>query len=90
MRSWKRSLAHLTSIAVRCLDASQRQLLNWLPYMRTILHNVDVACGNAGKTLTLTEFLQSLHLSQIKQLRNRVTAKTYKPPPLPNKKGTVA
>ncbi|DBA76788.1 hypothetical protein WJX79_007068 [Trebouxia sp. C0005] len=44
---------------------------------------------NSGKTLTLTEFLQSLHLSQIKQLRNRVTAKTYKPPPLPSKKSAA-
>ena len=47
-----------------------------------------VTCG-AGKTLTLTEFLQSLHLSQIKQLRNRVTAKTYKPPPLPTKRSAA-
>jgi calmodulin len=41
---------------------------------------------NSGKTLTLTEFLTSLHVSQVKQLRNRVTAKTYKPPPVVAKK----
>ncbi|KAK9806945.1 hypothetical protein WJX72_008320 [[Myrmecia] bisecta] len=41
---------------------------------------------NSGKTLTLTEFLQSLHISQVKQLRNRITAKTYKPPPVTQKK----
>lgn len=35
---------------------------------------------NSGKTLTLTEFLSSLHASQVKQLRNRVTAKTYVAP----------
>lgn len=36
---------------------------------------------NSGKDLTLTEFLHSLNMSQIKQLRSKVTAKTYKPPP---------
>lgn len=35
---------------------------------------------NSGKTLTLSEFLHSLHISQVKQLTTRVTAKTYKPP----------
>jgi hypothetical protein len=30
---------------------------------------------NSGKTLTLTEFLQSLQASQIKQLRSRPTMK---------------
>ena len=44
----------------------------------------------AGKTLTLTEFLQSLHLSQVKQLRNRVTAKTYKPPPMEKRRTSAA
>jgi calmodulin len=39
---------------------------------------------NSGKTLTLTEFLSSLHASQVKQLRSRVTAKTYVAP-LPGK-----
>ena len=34
---------------------------------------------NSGKSLTLSEFLQSLHVSQVKQLMSRVTAKTYKP-----------
>lgn len=52
------------------------------------IYSTHVTCG-AGKTLTLTEFLQSLHLSQIKQLRNRVTAKTYKPPPLPTKRSAA-
>ncbi|KAK9828345.1 hypothetical protein WJX74_010159 [Apatococcus lobatus] len=37
---------------------------------------------NSGKTLSLTEFLHSLQQSQVKQLQSRVTAKTYKPPPL--------
>eukprot|EP00891_Asterochloris_glomerata_P002825 jgi/Astpho2/2825/fgenesh1_pm.00050_%23_29_t len=45
---------------------------------------------NSGKTLTLTEFLQSLHLSQVKQLRNRVTAKTYKPPPMEKRRTSAA
>ncbi len=36
---------------------------------------------NSGKILTLTEFLHCLHASQVKQLLNRVTAKTYKAPP---------
>lgn len=36
---------------------------------------------NSGKTLTLSQFMHSLHLSQIRQLNSRVTAKTYKPPP---------
>ncbi|EIE27318.1 outer dynein arm-docking complex subunit 3 [Coccomyxa subellipsoidea C-169] len=35
---------------------------------------------NSGKTLTLTQFLHSLHVSQIRQLNSRVTAKTYQPP----------
>lgn len=35
---------------------------------------------NSGKTLTLTEFLSSLHANQVKQLRSRVTAKTYAAP----------
>jgi calmodulin len=41
---------------------------------------------NSGKTLTLTEFLNCLHASQVKQLRNRVTSKTYKAPPPATKK----
>lgn len=36
---------------------------------------------NSGKILTLTEFMHCLHASQVKQLLNRVTAKTYKAPP---------
>mmetsp|Transcript_1464 Transcript_1464/g.4989 ORF Transcript_1464/g.4989 Transcript_1464/m.4989 type:complete len:184 (-) Transcript_1464:201-752(-) len=36
---------------------------------------------NSNRELTLTEFLDSLNMSQIKQLRSKVTAKTYKPPP---------
>jgi len=36
---------------------------------------------NSGKLLTLTEFLHCLHASQVKQLLNRVTAKSYKAPP---------
>lgn len=42
---------------------------------------------NSGKTYTLTEFKQCLHSSQVKQLLNRVTAKTYKAPPPPVKRG---
>lgn len=36
---------------------------------------------NSGKILTLSEFLSCLHASQVKQLLNKVTAKTYKAPP---------
>ncbi|MEW5299884.1 MAG: hypothetical protein WDW38_011607 [Sanguina aurantia] len=36
---------------------------------------------NSGKILTITEFLSCLHANQVKQLLNRVTAKTYKAPP---------
>lgn len=74
---------HLPFICCQSVDTNSifasRRICNWL-------NNGHRA---AGKTLTLTEFLQSLHLSQIKQLRNRVTAKTYKPPPLPNKKSAA-
>ena len=35
---------------------------------------------NSGKELSLSEFLHSLHATQIKQLSQKVTAKTYKPP----------
>jgi calmodulin len=35
---------------------------------------------NSGKTLSLTEFLSCLHQNQVKQLLNRVTGKSYKPP----------
>jgi len=35
---------------------------------------------NSTKDLSLTEFLHSLNMSQVKQLRSKVTAKTYKPP----------
>lgn len=42
---------------------------------------------NSGKTLSLTEFLTSLHMSQVKELRNRVTAKTYQLPPPSQAKG---
>uniref|UniRef100_A0A7S0V8N5 EF-hand domain-containing protein n=1 Tax=Polytomella parva TaxID=51329 RepID=A0A7S0V8N5_9CHLO len=41
---------------------------------------------NSGKILTLSEFLSCLHMNQVKQLLNRVTAKTYKAPPPPQKK----
>ena len=41
---------------------------------------------NSGKQLTLTEFLLCLHANQVKQLLNRVTAKTYKAPPPVTKK----
>lgn len=34
---------------------------------------------NSGKTLCLTEFLACLHSNQVKQLLNRVTARTYRP-----------
>ena len=44
---------------------------------------------NSGKTLTLSEFLHSLHISQVKQLMNRVTAKTYKPPTSTKKRVTA-
>lgn len=36
---------------------------------------------NSGKTLTVTQFMACLHAKQVKQLRAKVTAKTYKPPP---------
>mmetsp|Transcript_33345 Transcript_33345/g.40313 ORF Transcript_33345/g.40313 Transcript_33345/m.40313 type:complete len:188 (-) Transcript_33345:676-1239(-) len=42
---------------------------------------------NSGKDLTLSEFLHSLNMSQVKQLRSKVTAKTYKAPPPAQKKG---
>ncbi|GMH32255.1 hypothetical protein BSKO_00089 [Bryopsis sp. KO-2023] len=43
---------------------------------------------NSGKTLSLTEFLRSLHANQVKQLRSRVTAKSYKaPPPTTKRRG---
>ena len=46
---------------------------------------------NAGKTLTLSEFLACLHASQVQQLNSRVTAKTYKaPPPAPAKRRAAA
>jgi len=41
---------------------------------------------NSTKDLSLTEFLHSLNMSQVKQLRSKVTAKTYKPPPPTMKK----
>jgi calmodulin len=41
---------------------------------------------NSGKILTLSEFLSRLHTNQVKQLLNRVTAKTYKAPPPPQKR----
>lgn len=41
---------------------------------------------NSGKLLTLTEFMNCLRASQVKQLLNRVTAKTYKAPPPTTKK----
>jgi len=41
---------------------------------------------NSGKDLTLSEFLQSLNMSQVRQLRSKVTAKTYKAPAPPQKK----
>lgn len=44
---------------------------------------------NSGKTLTLSEFLSSLHISQVKQLNSRVTAKTYKPPATMKRKVTA-
>ena len=34
---------------------------------------------NSGKTLSLTEFMDSLHVHQVKQLNNKVTSKSYKP-----------
>lgn len=57
-------------------------------YLRYGRHDLDAQLQdifgtsdlNSGKTLTLTEFLSSLHASQVKQLRNRVTAKTYVAP----------
>jgi calmodulin len=42
---------------------------------------------NSGKLYSLTEFKQCLHASQVKQLLNRVTAKTYKAPPVVVKRG---
>ena len=41
---------------------------------------------NSGKALTLSQFMHSLHTSQVRQLNSRVTAKTYQvPPPVPKK-----
>lgn len=41
---------------------------------------------NSGKTLTLSQFMHSLHTSQVRQLNSRVTAKTYQvPAPTPKK-----
>ena len=34
---------------------------------------------NSGKTLTLTEFLQSLHIHQVKQLNNKPSTRAIKP-----------
>ena len=46
---------------------------------------------NSGKMLSLTEFLQALHANQVKQLLNKVTAKTYKaPPPAASKKAAAS
>ena len=42
---------------------------------------------NSGKLYSLTEFKQCLHASQVKQLLNRVTAKTYQAPAPPVKRG---
>lgn len=42
---------------------------------------------NSGKLYSLTEFKQCLHASQVKQLLNRVTAKSYQAPPVPVKRG---
>ena len=36
---------------------------------------------NSGKTLTLSQFMHSLHTSQVRQLNSRVTSKTYQVPP---------
>ena len=36
---------------------------------------------NSGKTLTLSQFMHSLHTSQVRQLNSRVTSKTYQAPP---------
>jgi calmodulin len=36
---------------------------------------------NSGRTLTLSQFLHSLHLSQIRQLNSQRAARKYKPPP---------
>jgi len=44
---------------------------------------------NSGKTLTLSQFMHSLHTSQVRQLNSRVTAKTYQvPTPVPKKSVT--
>ena len=73
---------------VQCTLASHSQgiCLQQQQFMCGIGHGWHAA----GKTLTLTEFLQSLHLSQVKQLRNRVTAKTYKPPPMEKRRTSAA
>jgi calmodulin len=45
---------------------------------------------NSGKTLSLTEFLGSLHANQISTLLTRVTARNYRPPGSAGATGTVA
>jgi calmodulin len=45
---------------------------------------------NSGRTLSLTEFVHALHANQVKQLLNKVTAKTYKAPPPAAAKKTAA
>jgi len=56
------------------LDRYGRQLLD--SQLEEIFGTSDL---NSGKTLSLTEFLHSLHTHQVKQLNTKVTSKTYKP-----------
>lgn len=65
--------------------------ITYLRYGRALLDTqleevFGTADLNSGKVLTLTEFLSCLHANQVKQLLNRVTAKTYKAPPPATKK----
>lgn len=52
-----------------------RQLLD--AHLEEIFGTSDL---NSGRTLTLSQFLHSLHVSQIRQLNTRRTARNHQPP----------
>eukprot|EP01026_Neomeris_dumetosa_P071597 TRINITY_DN7246_c0_g1_i4.p4 TRINITY_DN7246_c0_g1~~TRINITY_DN7246_c0_g1_i4.p4 ORF type:complete len:130 (-),score=8.48 TRINITY_DN7246_c0_g1_i4:317-706(-) len=75
-----------------CVSLEEAMQIMYLRYGRNLLDQQLVEIFgtsdlNSGKTLNLTEFLNSLHASQVKQLRNRVTSKTYKPPGADGERG---
>jgi calmodulin len=59
---------------------------NSAPHSQQLEEIFGTSDTNSTKDLSLTEFLHSLNMSQVKQLRSKVTAKTYKPPPQATKK----